>query len=360
MRAPQVINAAEGNITGNVGLYVCAIVAERVSCSALIQCANDAPGEIQLIGQGDFTAVVMVPENDQLVSPDRKELVQQLLVHQQLIEKFMEIAPVLPVKFATLAPNRESVELGLEVGREKFSTAFNRLSGKVQFEVIVTWDVDEVFAEIAKEPAVVKLKADLAAMPESYGTVSLEQLGKLVKETLELRRAEIGKILLDALVLVGVDNVVNPILDDSIILNLALLVDAKSADAFDRCLDELDSAYHGALTLRCVGPLPPHSFATVEITYLEPAKVAQACDVLELDVARSTEEVRSAYHRLAKKSHPDIAPDVGVGETASLSMTVLNDAYKTLLSFVGAGGSVVVSVQRQEAAYAADMASSAG
>jgi DnaJ-domain-containing protein 1 len=355
-----VINAAEGNITGNVGLYVCAIVAERVSCSALIQCANDAPGEIQLIGQGDFTAVVMVPENDQLVSPDRKELVQQLLVHQQLIEKFMEIAPVLPVKFATLAPNRESVELGLEVGREKFSTAFNRLSGKVQFEVIVTWDVDEVFAEIAKEPAVVKLKADLAAMPESYGTVSLEQLGKLVKETLELRRAEIGKILLDALVLVGVDNVVNPILDDSIILNLALLVDAKSADAFDRCLDELDSAYHGALTLRCVGPLPPHSFATVEITYLEPAKVAQACDVLELDVARSTEEVRSAYHRLAKKSHPDIAPDVGVGETASLSMTVLNDAYKTLLSFVGAGGSVVVSVQRQEAAYAADMASSAG
>jgi DnaJ-domain-containing protein 1 len=360
VRAPQVINAAEGNITGNVGLYVCAIVAERVSCSALIQCANDAPGEIQLIGQGDFTAVVMVPENDQLVSPDRKELVQQLLVHQQLIEKFMEIAPVLPVKFATLAPNRESVELGLEVGREKFSTAFNRLSGKVQFEVIVTWDVDEVFAEIAKEPAVVKLKADLAAMPESYGTVSLEQLGKLVKETLELRRAEIGKILLDALVLVGVDNVVNPILDDSIILNLALLVDAKSADAFDRCLDELDSAYHGALTLRCVGPLPPHSFATVEITYLEPAKVAQACDVLELDVARSTEEVRSAYHRLAKKSHPDIAPDVGVGETASLSMTVLNDAYKTLLSFVGAGGSVVVSVQRQEAAYAADMASSAG
>ena len=360
MRAPQVINAAEGNITGNVGLYVCAIVAERVSCSALIQCANDAPGEIQLIGQGDFTAVVMVPENDQLVSPDRKELVQQLLVHQQLIEKFMEIAPVLPVKFATLAPNRESVELGLEVGREKFSAAFNRLSGKVQFEVIVTWDVDEVFAEIAKEPAVVKLKADLAAMPESYGTVSLEQLGKLVKETLELRRAEIGKILLDALVLVGVDNVVNPILDDSIILNLALLVDAKSADAFDRCLDELDSAYHGALTLRCVGPLPPHSFATVEITYLEPAKVAQACDVLELDVARSTEEVRSAYHRLAKKSHPDIAPDVGVGETASLSMTVLNDAYKTLLSFVGAGGSVVVSVQRQEAAYAADMASSAG
>ena len=136
MSVLQMINAAEENITGDVRLYVCAIVAERATCSALIQCANDAPGEIQLIGQGDFTAVVMVPENDQLVSQDRKELVQQLLVHQQLIEKFMAIAPVLPVKFATLAPNRESVELGLEVGREKFSAAFNGLSGKVQFEVL--------------------------------------------------------------------------------------------------------------------------------------------------------------------------------------------------------------------------------
>jgi hypothetical protein len=357
---PQMINAAEENITGNVGLYVCAIVAERVSCGALIQCAHDAPGEIQLIGQGDFTAVAIVPENDQLVSQDRKELVQQLLVHQQLIEKFMEIAPVLPVKFATFAPNRESVELGLEVGREKFSAAFNSLSGKVQFEIIVTWDVAKVFAEIAKEPAILKLKADLAAMPELDGPVSLEPLGKLVKETLELQRAEIGKFLLDALVQVGVDNVVNPILDDSIILNLALLVDTKSADAFDRCLDELDSTYHGALTFRCVGPLPPHSFATVEITYLEPANVAQACGILELDAARSTDEVRSAYHRLARKSHPDIAPNLAVDETASVSMTVLNDAYKTLLSFVGAGGSVVVSVQRQEAAYAADIASSAG
>jgi hypothetical protein len=360
VRAPQVIHAAEENMSGNVVLCVCAIVAERVSCSALIQCANDAPGEIQLIGHGDFTAVVMVLEKDQLVSPDRKELMQRLLVHQQLIEKFMEIAPVLPVKFATLAPNRESVELGLEVGSEKFSAAFNSLSGKVQFEVIVTWDVAEVFAEIAKEPAVAKLKVDLAAMPESYGSVNLEPLGKLVKETLGLRRAETGKVLLDALVQVCVDNVVNPILNDSIILNLALLVDAKNADAFDRCLDELDSTYHGALTFRCVGPLPPHSFATVEITYLEPAKVTEACDILELDVARSTEEVRSAYHRLARKSHPDIAPDVAVGEAASVSMAALTDAYKTLLSFVGAGGSVVVTVQRQEVSYAADITSSAG
>jgi len=352
--------AAEESITGNVGLYVCAIVAERESCSALIKCANEAQGEIQLIGRGGVTAVVMVPTEDQPVSRDRQKLVRQLLVYQQLVERFMEIAPVLPVKFGTLAPNRESVELGLERGHEKFVAAFNGLSGKTQFEIIVTWDVAEVFAEIAKVPAVVKLKVDLAAPPESDRPVNWEPLGKLVKETLDHRRAETSKVLLDALLPVGVDSIVNPILDDSIVLNLALLVDTDKADTLDHCLDELDSTYHGALAFRCVGPLPPHSFATVEIKYLEPAKISHACYILELDAARSSEEVRSAYHRLAKQAHQDVAPAVVAGEAASVSIAVLNDAYKTLLSFVDAGGPVVISVQRQEAAYATGMASSAG
>ncbi|MDP2740005.1 MAG: GvpL/GvpF family gas vesicle protein [Pseudorhodobacter sp.] len=348
--------ASNGTNTPNAGLYVCAIVAARESCSALRQCVTDAPGEIQLIGQGDFAAVVMVPTAEALVSRDRQDLVRQLLVHQQLVESFMAIAPVLPVKFATLAPDRESVERGLERGREKFAAAFDSLSGKTQFEIIVTWGVAEVFAEIAKEPAVEKLKADLAGTAGSAGPESWERLGRLVKETLDHRRAEIGKVLLDALLQVGVDSVVNPILDDSMILNLALLVAADKADRLDQCLDELDSAYHGALTFRCVGPLPPHSFATVEITFLEPARIRQACTILELDAARSSDEVRSAYHRLARQSHPDVAAD----QAESAGIAVLKDAYRTLLSFVDAGGPVVVSVQRQEAAQTDGATASAG
>ncbi|AGI68584.1 GvpL/GvpF-family gas vesicle protein 2 [Octadecabacter antarcticus 307] len=352
---------AEENMTGSVGLYVCAIVAEWESNSALIKCANEAQGEIQLIGQGGITAVVMVPPEDQPVSRDRQELVRQLLVHQQLVERFTEIAPVLPVKFGTLAPDRESVELGLERGREKFFTAFGGLSGKTQFEITVTWDVADVFAKIAKLPAVVKLKVDLVATSESDRPINLDRVGRLVKETLDHQRAQTGKVLLDALLPLGVDSIVNPILNDSIVLNLALLVDTDQADALDRCLDELDSTFHGALSFRCVGPMPPHSFATVEINYIEPTQVSHACCVLELDAAHNFEEIRSAYHRLARQTQQDIAPDVVVdNKSSSVGIAVLNDAYKTLLSFVDAGGPVVVSVQRQEDAYATDIPSSGG
>ena len=350
--------AAEEIKTVNGGLYVCAIVEERETNSELIKCANEAQGEIKLIGYGEITAVVMVQSVDQPVSRDRQELVRKLLVHQQLVEKFMEIAAVLPVKFGTLAPNRESVELALERGRDKFITAFSELSGKTQFEITVSWDVAEVFAEIAKEPTVIDLKADLAAMSENDRHLNLDQLGKLVKETLDHRRTQIGKALLDALLHVGFDGIVNPVLNDSIVLNMALLVDIDRTEALDLCLDELDNTFHNALTLRCVGPMPPHSFATVEIIYMEPTKVSHACCILELVAANSFEEVRSAYHRLARQAHQEIASDRIVDGTVCSSIGELNDAYKTLISFVDAGGPVVVSVLRQEAAYATDMASS--
>jgi hypothetical protein len=353
--ARQTTNSAEEVITKNAGLYVCAIVAQRASYDALLQFANDAPNEIQLIGQGNFTAVAMVPRKQQHASSDRKDLVQQLMINQQLIEMLMEIAPVLPVKFGTLAPNRKSVEVALEKGSEKFAAAFNSFSDKIQFDVVVTWDVAKVFVEIAKEPAIAKLKADLAATLERDGPANLDQLGKLVKETLDLRRTETCTVLLDMLLPVGVDNVVNQILDDSIVLNLALLVDVKSTETLDHCLNELDKIYHGALTFRCVGPLPPHSFGTIEINYLEPGTVKQACDILELDVSCSKDQVRSAYHRLVKKSHPDVVNDDVLGGSGRVGITVLSDAYKTLLSFVEEGGPVIVSVKRQEAAYAAGM-----
>ncbi|MDT8853864.1 GvpL/GvpF family gas vesicle protein [Paracoccaceae bacterium Fryx2] len=338
--------AAEMNTTGNAGLYVCAIVAAPESSVALRQCVTDAPGDIRLIGQGGFSAVVMVPTADAIVSRDRQELVRQLLIHQQLVESFMAVAPVLPVKFATLAPDRESVELGLKRGRAQFVAAFDSLSGKTQFEIIVTWDVAAVFAEIANEPSVAALKAELAATAGGAGPEGWEPLGRLVKATLDQRRAETGKVLLDALSQVGVDSVVNPILDDSMILNLALLVASDKADLLDQCLEDLDTAFHGALSFRCVGPLPPHSFATVEITFLEPARIKHACSLLELDSPRSSDEVRYAYHRLARLAHPDATTDQYEGA----GIPVLKDAYRTLLSFVDAGGPVVVSVQRQEAA----------
>lgn len=330
-------------------LRIYAVVAMDGDVAKIRHVIEGLQDEVELIGGGRFGAVVSNAVPTVPADLDRRELARRLLAHQQVVERVMAVAPVLPVKFSTLAPDRKCVERSLEVGEEKFATAFEGLMGKAQFEVVVTWDIERVFGEIAAEPAIVELKAELAAAAGNVGEHQRAEFGRIVKQSLERRQSEVGAGLQGALSGVAIDSIVGPLMDDHMVLNLALLVAAEPADTLDRCLEDLDAAHDGRLSFRCVGPLPPHSFATVEISFLGLDEIAHAQSVLELDCVQHADEVRAAYRRIAKRIHPDVAPDRAGG----VEMTMLYDAYKALLSFVDAGGPVAVAVRRQEAASAA-------
>jgi hypothetical protein len=316
---------------------------------AIIQAGGgaDNPQELddglQLITQGPFAAVARTTAEASFAGRGRQELARLLLSHQQTIESVMARAPVLPVKFATVAPDRESVERCLASGAAKFAEAFGRLAGRTQFEVLVTWDLDKVFTEIARSAEVVRLKSELAATGQVDRAASVK-LGTAVKGLLDERRDAVSEKLSGELRGIAIDAIDNALMDDRMVLNLALLIGRSQAAALDRCLEALDGAYDGKLNFRCVGPLPPHSFATVEVSFLDAGKVSWARGVLELDEVADAEDVRAAYRRLAKRVHPDLR-----GEQASGNgMNVLHDAYKTLCAYVETGGPVLVSVCRQE------------
>lgn len=333
---------------GSEALYLYAIVPVDDDCGDIMGAARDLPNGIQLIGKGKWAAAVGDSAEGDLRGRDRRELARLLLAHQKVVERIMAVLPVLPVKFGTLAPDRASVERCLEGGSGEFAAAFESLKGKAQFEILATWDLDTVFAEIATDPAVMRLKAELVAAAGNPDREAAARLGRLVKRNLERRRGELGETLSGALRQAATDGVASPLMDDRMVLNLALLVDADRTDALDRCLEAVDAAHEGRLNFRCVGPLPPYSFAMVEITFLDDEEIARARNVLQLESVRSREQVRAAYRRLAKKAHPDAAADRTHGD----DMTALHDAYKTLASFADAGGPVMVSVRRQEAAGA--------
>jgi|GEM_PF-235703 len=300
---------------------------------------------IELIEGTRFAAVVGPAAGSSFVGRDRAELARLLLAHQQLVERIMTSLPVLPVKFATIAPDPVSVERCLENGAAAFADAFATLRSKTQFEILVTWDLEAVFAQIALDPRIVEFKETLAVTAD--GTPSQEaglQLGALVKQIFEQRRADLGRSLSKELRTVAVDSVRNALMDDSMVLNLALLIDTEAMETFDNCLEQLDAANDGRLVFRCVGPLPPHSFATVEVSFLEARDIAQARKLLALETVEDAETLRVAYRRRAKQVHPDGAVGNGGGE----EMGVLKHAYETLSSYVEAGGPVVVAVRRQE------------
>ena len=305
--------------------------------------------EIYLIKGERFAAVVRDAAASSMIMHDRQELARLLLAHQQVIERVMAWAAVLPVKFGTVAPDSQSVARCLAGGTAAFAAAFERLKAKTQFEILVTWDPEPVFAAIAADAEVVQLKQELTTDGSASGPIAAARLGALVKRLFDLRREELGGAMARVLRQIAEDSVANALMDDRMVLNLALLIDDDRTAALDHCLETLDATYDGKLTFRCIGPLPPHSFAAVEVSFLDADAIAQARRILELDAVQDSRTVQAAYRRLAKRVHPDTAP----GGDGGRRIAELNDAFATLSSYVDAGGPVVVAVSRTEAAAAA-------
>ena len=305
--------------------------------------------ETYLIKGERFAAVVRDAAASSFIRRDRPELARLLLQHQQVIERVMAWTAVLPVKFGTVAPDGQAVARSLANGAAAFADAFERMKGKTQFEILVTWDPDPVFAAIAAEPEVARLREELMADDRASDPLAVGRLGALAKRIFDQRRNELADGIVQVLRQTAADAVPNALMDDRMVLNIALLVDSGRTAVLDDCLETLDASYGGKLTFRCIGPLPPHSFAAVEVSFLDADKIAWARRLLELDAVQDARTLQAAYRRLAKRAHPDSANGSGDGER----IAELKDAFATLSSYVDAGGPVVVAVSRTEAASAA-------
>lgn len=299
-------------------------------------------GGLMIVEHGYFCAIVRPTAETSLAGRGREELARLLLIHQRTVESVMALAPVLPVKFATVAPTWESVEHCLENGAPAFAAAFGRLTGKIQFEILVRWDLDQIFAELTGSPEVEKLKNELMASGQPDQQASI-RFGAAVKALLDQRRAELTARLSTALQAVAQDTVDNALMDDRMVLNMAVLIDASETGQLDHCLETLDAAHDGALAFRCIGPLPPHSFATVEVSFLDAGKMDQARNMLGLTGEMDRDAVRAAYRFMAKRMHPDAVGEQGDGHT----MNELHDAYAMLNTYAEAGGPARVMVCRQ-------------
>lgn len=278
-------------------------------------------------GQDGIAAVVGASPLPDYRGLKRDAAVRYLMVHQQVIEAVMQEFPILPMKFGTVLPDESWVCRLLAQEAGLFHRMLEAFADREQMEVVVLWDVQEVFQEIGCEEPIVQLKAQVAGQPAGPTTAQQVAIGKLVHASLERRRAELRERLVPPLREVALDVVANPPMDDSMVANLALLVDQAGKGALDEQLDALDAMFDGRLTFRCVGPLPPYSFATVEVQVPAFEDVDEARRRLGLGETATPGEIKRAYRRLAGRLHPDHNPD---DPTSEARMAEVTEAYQFL------------------------------
>jgi hypothetical protein len=319
-------------------LYVYGIIpsGDRIIFDEVCGMDDDAD-EVYTWPLGDVAAVASASPLDDYRGLKRDEAMRYLVNHQRVVEAVMNNFTVLPVKFGTVLPCLSSMERLLGQGGLVFRQALDRLHGLAQMEVVALWDLQKVFAEIGRDEKVIQLKAQAQAAQGPVGgsgggpaaeSVRIE-LGRLVKETLEQRRSELARRIAPPLCALSRDCVVNPILDDTIVTNLALLLDGEGRVGLDGLLDQLDKSFGGQLTFRSVGPLPPYSFASVEVQEPSYGAVEQARQLLECGASVSVDEIKRAYYRAAKQVHPDLN---AAGQDAEARMAGLTQAYRLLLA----------------------------
>lgn len=260
---------------------------------------------VYTVAHQDLGCIVSDYSGAELSSMSKEEVVRCLLSHQTVVEYVMRKHTVLSVKFGTVLATSHEVRDLLVLGRQQFDDTLAWIQDKIEVEVAATWDTGEVLREISNEADVVRARAAIASRPGQQTLEDRVHLGQMVKAAMDRRRQGYGERIASFLEPVAVDVQPNALVSDAMVVNMAFLVEKAGQQEFDCRVRQLNDVFHDQIDFRIIGPLPPYSFATVEVTRLSPEKIEEARQLLQLGDTMSEPEVRKAYRRLAAETHPD-------------------------------------------------------
>ena len=263
-------------------------------------------GEVCSIPYQDIAALVSDLPFIQFDFLSKETLLHNLAIYQSVIEKVMKSYHIIPMKFGTVVQGEEEVKRVLENGYDQINKNLKEMENKIELDVAALWsNFETVLKEIGAEEGVKTLKEEASSKsPDQIFQIKIK-VGKLVKGSLDKKREKCASEILDTLKREADYYYVNSIMDDSMIMNTAFLIDRDKIETFESKVDGLDRHYQDSINFRIVGPLPPYSFSTFEVKKAEFTEVNEAREILGLGEESTPLEIKDTYRELSKKFHPD-------------------------------------------------------
>ena len=221
----------------------------------------------------------------------KEELARCLMTHQVVVEQVMRKHQVLPLKFGTVLATSDEVHALLVQGHPQFFLTLLWIQDKVEVEVVSTWAGGQVIEGNG---------ADLEMLPAGE---------PLPPERVEVSKTQRRQTYLERMIgflkPVSIDIQPHPFNSGRMAVSVAFLVDEASLDAFHGRIKQLNALSYNQIDFQVVGPLPPYSFATVEVNRPSPEAIDEAKQLLNLSEVVGEVEVRKAYRRLAAEVGSD-------------------------------------------------------
>jgi hypothetical protein len=186
---------------------------------------------------------------------------EALTSHSDVLESVLEATTVLPMRFGVVMDDDDAVrEQLLEPHLAELLAQLQRLSGRVELTLRATYEEAPLLREIvAEEPQIREFQA------ASRGTY-LDQirLGEMIAAAVEQRRRRDADQIMQLLVPLAEDFQLSEPQHERMALSASFLLPREKMARFDAAVDEVGRRQQDRMRLRYTGPLPPHSFVTLE------------------------------------------------------------------------------------------------
>jgi len=281
----------------------------------------------------DISAVVSDSKIVDYSHTPKDTLARLLVRHQQVVEKVMTGHTIIPMRLGTYTDSAEEVREILAKGYKTIKDILARSEDCIEIDVVATLSDFHSFLreEVSQEDEIKQFKQSLIGKKGGVTIDDQMRVGVLVKKYSDKKRTRYADQIQTALSEIAQNFKAHDLMDDKMVLNTAFLMDRNKQEDFEQKLDQINSRFEEKLNFRCVGPLPPYSFYTLEVKKAQFEEVDWAKKKLGLENDLITvEEIKKAYRRSAMISHPDKNPDTPDIEKKFDEMA---RAYKILLDY---------------------------
>ena len=273
---------------------------------------------LQEIRYRDLSAIARPLDSEPGKEPSQEQLRTWLAECQQINMATFEHRTVLPLRFGTTVSCKEEVQDFLAASYLHIRMVLNRIRGKAEFVVQLSWDLKAILEEIHRKQQ--RLKA----------TQDRIEIGRALFEAAQVERQRISQQVHQKLSAVSLDSSEGKRTDDSMVMNRSYLVERSSEGSFDEAMAELGRDSPSYLHFKYVGPMPAYSFVPLEFKRGNFELIDLARKTLHVGENAGFSDIRAAYRTLSKRYHPDTNPN---DPRAAAQFKQVAEAYEALRTY---------------------------
>lgn len=198
----------------------------------------------------------------QRIRPERRNIT----AHQSVLHHLMEENTVLPMRFGVVARNTDAVCALLETNRVSIKEQIDRVKGRVEMSLRVSWDIANIYEYfIATHPVLREARDEVWLRSDTVRRDQKIELGRLYESLRSSERKECAEKVTEILQDYCEDIIENKVKKEKDVMNLACLVDRKNLDEFVKGVFKASKLFDNIYLFDYTGPWAPHNFVTLDL-----------------------------------------------------------------------------------------------